>query len=79
MFGVMFMDEVLEFVVEKELDLVVMSSDAESSLARIMNYLKYKYEKEKKDWEVRKKVVVVCVDIKELKMRYNIDMYDYGV
>jgi translation initiation factor IF-3 len=61
------------------LDLVVMSPDADPPLARIMDYSKYKYEKEKKDREARKKAAAVRVDIKELKMRYNIDTHDYGV
>ena len=68
-----------DLAAEKELDLVVMSPDAEPPLARIMNYSKYKYEKEKKDREARKKAAAVRVDIKELKMRYNIDTHDYGV
>ncbi|ABO95055.1 predicted protein [Ostreococcus lucimarinus CCE9901] len=79
MLGVMSTDEALELAAEKELDLVVMSPDAEPPLARIMNYSKYKYEKEKKDREARKKAAAVRVDIKELKMRYNIDTHDYGV
>jgi translation initiation factor IF-3 len=76
---VMSTDEALERAEEAGLDLVVMSPDADPPLARIMDYSKYKYEKEKKDREARKKAAAVRVDIKELKMRYNIDTHDYGV
>lgn len=79
MLGVMSTDEALERAEEAGLDLVVMSPDADPPLARIMDYSKYKYEKEKKDREARKKAAAVRVDIKELKMRYNIDTHDYGV
>jgi len=79
MLGVMSTDEALEMAEERELDLVVMSPDADPPLARIMDYSKYKYEKEKKDREARKKAAATRVDIKELKMRYNIDTHDYGV
>jgi len=44
-----------------------------------MNYSKYKYEQEKKDREARKKAASIRVDLKELKMRYNIDTHDYEV
>jgi translation initiation factor IF-3 len=79
MIGVMSTDEALEMAEEQDLDLVVMSPDADPPLARIMNYSKYKYEKEKKDREQRKKAAATRVTIKELKMRYNIDTHDYGV
>merc|ERR1719238_367301 len=79
MIGVMSTDEALEMAAERDLDLVVMSPDADPPLARIMNYSKYKYEKEKKDREQRKKAAAARVEVKELKMRYNIDVHDYGV
>ena len=55
MIGVMSTDEALEMAAEQDLDLVVMSPDADPPLARIMNYSKYKYEKEKKDTKKEEK------------------------
>lgn len=79
MLGVMSTDEALEIAAERELDLVVMSADANPPVARIMNYSKFKYEQEKSAREARKKAAATRVDLKELKMRYNIDTHDYEV
>ena len=42
-----------------------------------MNYGKYKYEMEKKAKEAKKKQHVV--EVKEIKIRYKIDVHDYNV
>ncbi len=42
-----------------------------------MNYGKYKYEMEKKAKEAKKKQHTV--EIKEIKIRYKIDVHDYNV
>ena len=77
--GVMSSEEALEIAEEAGLDLVLMSPDANPPVCRIMNYSKYKYEQEKKKRETKRRAAVTRVEVKELKMRYNIDVHDYGV
>lgn len=62
---------------EKELDLVIVSPNQEPPVAKIMNYGKYKYEMEKKAKEAKKKQKIV--ELKEIKIRYKIDVHDYNV
>jgi len=77
--GVMSTDEAMVIAEEAGLDLVLVSPDANPPVCRIMNYSKFKYENEKKARETRKKAAAARVEVKELKMRYNIDVHDYGV
>lgn len=59
------------------LDLVEISPNAEPPVAKILDYGKFKYEQQKKRNEARKKQKVV--EIKEVKVRPNIDENDYQV
>ena len=59
------------------LDLVEVSPDADPPVAKILDYGKYKYQEQKKAAEARKKQKIV--EIKEIKMRPNIDDHDYDV
>ena len=77
--GVMSSDEALDIAEEAGLDLVLMSPEADPPVCRLMNYSKYKYEQEKKKRETKRRAAVTRVEVKELKMRYNIDVHDYGV
>ena len=77
--GVMSSDDALDVAEEAGLDLVLMSPEANPPVCRLMNYSKYKYEQEKKARETRKRAAATKVELKELKMRYNIDVHDYGV
>ena len=62
---------------EKELDLVVVSPNQDPPVAKIMDYGKYKYETEKRAKEAKKKQHTI--EIKEIKIRYKIDVHDYNV
>ena len=62
---------------ERDLDLVVVSANQAPPVAKILDWGKYKYETEKKAKEAKKKQHTV--DIKEVKMRYKIDVHDYEV
>lgn len=62
---------------EKDLDLVVISANQAPPVAKIMNYGKYRYETEKRAKEAKKKQKIV--EIKEIKIRYKIDVHDYNV
>ena len=59
------------------LDLVEISPNADPPVCKILDYGRYKYEDQKKKNEARKKQKVI--DVKEIKMRPNIDQHDYDV
>ncbi|MBD2103322.1 translation initiation factor IF-3 [Leptolyngbya sp. FACHB-261] len=75
--GILTPREALRIAEEKELDLVLVSDKADPPVCRIMDYGKFKFEQEKKAREARKKQHTA--DVKEVKMRYNIDDHDYNV
>ena len=60
---------------ESGLDLVELSPDANPPVCKILDYGKFKYQEQKKASEARKKQKVI--EIKEIKMRPNIDSHDY--
>lgn len=59
------------------LDLVLISPNQEPPVAKILDYGKYKYELAKKAKEAKKKQKTV--EVKEIKVRYKIDVHDYEV
>ena len=67
----------LEIASKRELDLVLVSEKAKPPVCRIMDYGKYKFEQGKKAKEARKKSHQT--EVKEVKMRYEIDKHDYDV
>lgn len=69
--------EALKMAQNVDLDLVIISPNQEPPVAKILNYGKYRYELEKKAKEAKKKQHTV--EIKEVKMRYKIDVHDYQV
>jgi len=75
--GVIATSTALQMAYDADLDLVVISSNQEPPVAKIMNYGKYKYDLEKKAKEAKKKQHTV--EVKEIKIRYKIDTHDYQV
>lgn len=75
--GILKTSEARSIAFEKGLDLVLISPDQKPPVAKILDYGKYKFETDKKAREARKKQHTV--DIKEIKMRYKIDVHDYNV
>lgn len=67
----------LERAYESGLDLVEISPGADPPVAKILDYGRFKYEDQKKKNEARKKQKVI--EVKEIKMRPNIDQHDYDV
>ena len=63
--------------VEVGLDLVEVSPNADPPVCKILDFGKYKYEIQKKKNEARKKQKVI--DIKEIKLRPNIEDNDYNI
>ena len=59
------------------LDLVEISPNADPPVCKILDYGKFKYEQQKKKNEAKKKQKIV--EIKEVKVRPNIDDHDYQV
>lgn len=59
------------------LDLVEVSPNADPPVCKILDFGRFKYEDQKKKAEARKKQKVI--EVKEIKMRPNIDQHDYDV
>jgi translation initiation factor IF-3 len=59
-----------------DLDLVEVAPQENPPVCRIMDYGKYKYERDVRQKEARKRQV--RVEVKEMKMRPKIDPHDYG-
>ena len=75
--GVVGIADALARAAEAGLDLVEISPNSEPPVCKILDFGKYKYQAQKKAAEARKKQRTV--EIKEIKMRPNIDTHDYDV
>ena len=75
--GVMSTREALQRAFSVGLDLAEISPNAEPPVVKILDYGKFKYEQQKKKNEAKKKQRVI--EIKEVKVRPNIDENDYQV
>ena len=75
--GVMQVKDALNMAMEQHLDLVEIAPKAKPPVCRIMDYGKYRYEKQKREKEARKKQKVIS--IKEVKLRPNIEQHDFDV
>ncbi|XP_031109209.1 translation initiation factor IF3-4, chloroplastic-like [Ipomoea triloba] len=79
MVGIVSKSEAVQRAEDAELDLVILSPEADPPVVRIMDYNKYRYELQKKKKDQQKKSAASRMDLKELKMGYNIDVHDYSV
>jgi translation initiation factor IF-3 len=77
MIGVKTLDEALRIAEGTGLDLVEVSPNAEPPVCKILDYGKFRYEEQKKKHEARKKQKII--EVKEIKLRPNIDQHDYDV
>jgi len=77
MLGVMSARDAMLKAFDLGMDLLEISPNAVPPVCKITDYGKYKYEQQKKANEARKKQKVV--EIKEVKVRPNIDDHDYEV
>lgn len=68
--GIISTDEAMEQANELGLDLVLIAPDAKPPVAKIMDYGKYKYQKEKQLKEQRKNQTKI--DVKEIKLSVKI-------
>ncbi|OCC23645.1 translation initiation factor IF-3 [Croceicoccus estronivorus] len=75
--GVMYTREAIEQAAEVGLNLVEVSPNADPPVCKFLDVGKYRYEAQKKANAARK--TQKTQDIKEVKMRPNIDTHDYDV
>lgn len=75
--GVVAIEDALAAADESGLDLVEVSPNSDPPVCKLLDYGKYKFQAQKKAAEARKKQKTV--EVKEIKMRPNIDTHDYDV
>jgi translation initiation factor IF-3 len=67
--------DALKVALERGLDLVEVAPNANPPVCRIMDFGKFKYEQSKKEREARKHQRII--NIKEVKLRPNIEEHDF--
>ena len=75
--GVVTIQAALSAAEDSGMDLVEISPNADPPVCKLLDYGKFKYEAQKKANEARKRQKTI--DVKEIKMRPNIDDHDYEV
>jgi translation initiation factor IF-3 len=75
--GIVSIQEALRRAQELDLDLVEVAPNAAPPVCRIMDYGKFKYERDVRQKEARKRQA--RVEVKEIKMRPKIDRHDYQI
>jgi translation initiation factor IF-3 len=74
--GIVSIEEALRRARELDLDLVEVAPQAQPPVCRMMDYGKFKYERDVRQKEARKRQQ--RVEVKEMKMRPKIDPHDYS-
>ncbi len=74
--GVMKIAEAIRLSNEAELDLVEIAPDSVPPVCKIMDYGKYRFEKEKREKEQRKKRQII--ELKEIQLKCRIDTHDFN-
>lgn len=77
MIGVVSLRDALLAAEDAGLDLVEIAPQAEPPVCKILDYGRFRYEAQKKANEARKKQKII--EVKEIKLRPNIDDNDYDV
>ena len=75
--GILSIHEALQAASSIGLDLVEIQPNVSPPVCKILDYGKYKYESQKRKNEARKKQKTI--DVKEIKLRPNIDSHDFDV
>ncbi len=75
--GIVPIDEAIQLAEAAGLDLVEIAPNAEPPVCKILDYGRFKFQAQKKAAESRKKQKTI--ELKEIKMRPNIDTHDYDV
>jgi len=74
--GIKHIREAMEFAEKRDLDLVEVAPNSDTPVVRIMDYGKYKYQKEQARKAARKKQV--NINVREIKLRPKIGDHDFG-
>lgn len=74
--GTMSSKDAINLALEKELDLVLVSPNANPPVCKVMNYGKYKFEQAKREKEAKKKQKTF--EIKELRLTPNTEEHDFN-
>ncbi len=72
--GIMSSEDALAMAYDKGYDLVLMAAQAQPPVCRIMDYGKYRFERDKKEKEAKKKQTI---ELKEIQLSYRIDTHDF--
>ncbi len=75
--GIKKLEDALTLAGYAGLDLVLMSENSTPAVAKIMDYNKYRYEKQKKQKEAQKKQREANKELKEYRLSPDIDVHDF--
>ena len=73
--GIMSTEQALRMAYNDGLDLVMMTGNATPPVCKIMNFGKFRFEREKQEKEAKKKQQVV--ELKEIQLSCRIDTHDF--
>lgn len=73
--GIMTPEAALKIAYDQGYDLVLMAPQAQPPVCRIMDYGKFRFERDKKEKEAKKKQQVV--ELKEIQLSCRIDTHDF--
>lgn len=73
--GILATKKAIDIAYDKGLDLVEIAPTSVPPVCRVMDYGKYRFDREKKEKEAKKKQQVV--ELKEVRLSYNIDKHDF--
>lgn len=74
--GIMSPEAALNLAYDQGYDLVLMAPQAVPPVCRIMDYGKFRFERDKKEKEAKKKQHVI--ELKEIQLSCRIDTHDFG-
>lgn len=75
--GIMLLEVALQMAQNSNLDLVLISPNANPPVAKIMDYGKYRYEQQKREKEAKKKQKII--QVKEVRLTPAIEEHDIEV
>lgn len=74
--GIMSVEQALKMAGDAALDLVEIAPEADPPVCKIMDYGKYRFEREKQRKEMKKKQQII--EVKELQLKCRIDTHDFN-
>ena len=73
--GIMSASKALEMAYDQGMDLVMMASQANPPVCKIMDYGKFRFERDKREKEAKKKQQTI--ELKEIQLSYRIETHDF--